>query len=224
MILIQRHARTALALAASLLPIMAFQLGAAEPDRWEEDMVAFEAADRQHPPPTGGIVFIGSSSIRMWDLDHWLPGLNAVNRGFGGSQMADSVRYADRILIPLKPKFVLVYAGDNDINAGKTPEVVLADYKSFVAKVHGALPSTKIAFIAIKPSLKRWNLVETMRKANALVRQAAKSDPNLEYIDVDAPMIGADGKPKAELFADDGLHLNDEGYKLWTSIVKPYLR
>jgi len=211
-------------LAASLLLITPAWLSAAEADRWEKDMAAFEAADRQHPPDKGGIVFIGSSSIRKWDLDRWLPGTKAVNRGFGGSQMSDSVRYADRILIPLKPKVVVVYAGDNDIAAGKTPEVVLDDYKSFVEKVHAALPDTKIAFIAIKPSLKRWNLVETMRKANALVREVTEDDPCLEYIDIDGPMLGADGKPRPELFAADGLHLNDDGYQLWTSIVEPYLR
>ena len=217
------HRHTLTPLAATLLLLVTSTLGGAEPDRWEEDIAAFEAADRQHAPAPGGIVFIGSSSIRKWDLDRWLPGKNAVNRGFGGSQIADSVRYADRILIPLKPRRVVLYAGDNDINAGKTPAVVLADYKSFVAKVHAALPETKIAFIAIKPSLKRWELVSTMREANALVRQAAASDTRLDYIDIDGPMLGTDGRPKPELFVDDGLHLSDAGYRLWTSIVEPYL-
>lgn len=219
---IQRRALTALA--ASLLLLVPSSLSGAEPDRWEEDIAAFEAADRQDAPARGGIVFIGSSSIRKWNLNCWLPGKKAVNRGFGGSQMADSAHYAGRILIPLKPKRVVLYAGDNDINAGKTPAVVLADYKSFVAEVHAALPDTKIAFIAIKPSLKRWNLVGTMREANTLIRQVAASDPRLDYIDIDGPMLGTDGKPKPELFADDGLHLSDAGYRLWTSIVKPYLR
>ncbi len=210
----------AVAVAALLIPFASSRAA----DRWEETIQKFEARDKTSPPPKGGIVFIGSSSIRMWDLPQYFPGLPAVNRGFGGSQMADSVQYAHRILIPYEPRTVVVYAGDNDINAGKSAAQVLADYEGFVAKVHGSLPETKIIFVAIKPSLKRWHLVEKMRQANAMVRKAAGNDPRLEYLDIDAPMIGPDGKPRPELFASDGLHLSPEGYELWSSRLRPLLR
>ncbi len=208
----------------AILAWTAISVSAAEPDRWEKAIQAFEAADKQQSPDKGGIVFIGSSSIRLWDLDRFFPGLNALNRGFGGSQMADSVRYANRILIPYQPRTVVVYAGDNDIAAGKSPETVLADYNAFVEKVHRALPETKIFYIAIKPSLKRWNLVEEMRRANALIRQAAENNPRLEFVDIDTPMIGPGGKPRKELFAEDGLHLSAAGYQIWSDVLRPHLR
>ncbi|MCP4246456.1 MAG: hypothetical protein GY778_05355 [bacterium] len=217
-----RLARVSIAAAAVAALLIPFASATAA-DRWEAAIQQFEERDKTSPPPKGGIVFIGSSSIRKWDLDQYFPGLQVVNRGFGGSQMADSVRYADRILIPYEPRVVVVYAGDNDINAGKSSGQVFADYQSFVTKVHGSLPKTKIIFVAIKPSLKRWNLVEKMRRANGMVREAAAKDPRLEYLDIDQPMMGADGRPRPELFAADGLHLSPQGYELWTSRLRPLL-
>ncbi len=200
-----------------------FLPGAAS-DHWEKTIQAFESADRVHPPQPNGIVFIGSSSIVKWDLGKYFPGMPVLNRGFGGSQIADSVRYEDRILLPYKPRIVVFYAGDNDIAAGKSPEQVLADYKAFVAKLRRALPATRLVYIAIKPSIRRWNLVEKMRRANQMIREIAVQDPLQEFVDIDPPMIGADGKPRPELFAPDGLHLSPVGYKLWTAMVLPYLR
>lgn len=214
------------------LPILVFLVGgwfaAAPPhahaeDRWEPAIRAFETADQEQPPEKGGIVFIGSSSIRRWDLGKSFPDLNVINRGFGGSQMADSVRYAERILLPLEPRTVVVYAGDNDINAGKSPEIVFADFTAFVARVHDTLPKTKILFIAIKPSLRRWNLVDTMRRANHKVEKFASTHPLVKFVDIDTPMLGDDGRPRPEFFVEDGLHMTDEGYRVWTGILGPRL-
>ena len=192
--------------------------------RWEPSIRAFEAADREHQPAKEGILFVGSSSIRGWDLDAYFSGLPVINRGFGGSQIADSVEFADRIILPYRPKVIVLYAGDNDVNAGKGPRQVLADYKAFVAKVHRSLPGTRIVFIAIKPSISRWKLVGKMREANRLIREVTEKDPKLVYLDVDTPMIGPDAKPRPELFKDDGLHLNAVGYKLWADLVRPHLK
>jgi len=115
------------------------------------------------------------------------------------------------------------YAGDNDIAAGKSPERVLADFKEFVTTVRADLPRTKILFLSIKPSIRRWSLVEKMRRANDLIRDYSKQARRVEYVDVAKPMLGADGKPRPELFQRDGLHLNARGYQLWASIVKPLL-
>jgi lysophospholipase L1-like esterase len=196
---------------------------AADRDRWESAIAAFETQDRQSPPPQEGILFIGSSSIRLWDVKRSFPGLPVINRGFGGSQIVDSVRYAERILLPYRPKVVVLYAGDNDIAAGKSPEEVARDFEAFVATVHRCLPQTRIVFIGIKPSLRRWGLVDKMREANRRIRDITAIDERLEYVDVDGPMIGADGKPRAELFQADGLHLNPEGYKLWADLVRSHL-
>lgn len=192
-------------------------------DPWEAAIQAFEARDRAAPPPQDALLFLGSSSIRLWKLDESFPDLPVINRGFGGSEIADSVRFTPRIVLPYKPRLIVFYAGDNDVAKGKTSETVLADFQALVRVVHETLPDTRIAFIAIKPSLKRWNLVGTMREANALVRAFTETDKRLAFIDVDAPMIAPDGRPRPELLLEDGLHLNAEGYTLWTSLVRPHL-
>ncbi len=213
------------ALAASVAIAAAARGGEArKAGRWEKAMEAFEERDAKNPPPKGEIVFIGSSSIVGWNLPKYFPGLKAVNRGFGGSQIADSVEHAERILLPLEPRIVVFYAGDNDIASGKPPERVLDDYKAFVKKIHDTLPETKIIFISIKPSIARWKLWDKMQAANKLIAEFIRTDKRLAYVDVGPSMLGEDGRPKAELFVKDGLHLSPEGYKLWTSLLLPHLK
>lgn len=191
--------------------------------RWEKEVAAFEKQDADKPPKKGGIVFVGSSSIRLWKLDKSFPGVDGLNRGFGGSKIADSVQLAPRLVLKYEPRLVVFYAGDNDIGGGRTPEQVRDDFKAFVAAVHKELRRTRIAFISIKPSLARWKLVDKIKEANTLVADLCKTDERLVFIDVFKPMLGEDGKPRAELFAKDGLHLNEKGYELWASLVKPQL-
>jgi len=192
--------------------------------RWEKAITAFEQQDKEKPPPKNAILFAGSSSIRLWDVAKSFPGMDVINRGFGGSEIADSVHFADRIIVNHKPRMVVLYAGDNDLANGKTPEQVLADFKAFVKAVHAALPKTRIAFISIKPSIRRWNLIDNIRKANSLIEGCCKKDERLLYIDVVKPMLGDDGKPRPGLFTADGLHMNAKGYELWTSLLKPHLK
>jgi len=192
-------------------------------NKWEKDIRAFEEQDRKSPPPRNAILFVGSSSIRMWKLPQYFPGLTAINRGFGGSQISDSVEFAPRIVIPCRPKIIVFYAGDNDIAAGKTPRTLLKDFKAFAKIVHRNLPDTPIIFISIKPSIQRWKLIGQIREANKLIRAFIATDKRLRYLDVEPPMLGDDGKPRPELFVADGLHLNDAGYKLWTSLLLPFL-
>lgn len=196
----------------------------ADPDRWESAIQTFEKEDRESSTQGGVVVFIGSSSIRRWELEKSFPGLEVINRGFGGSQIADSIRYAPRILLPLKPRVVVLYAGDNDISKGKSPKTVEDDFSTFVKNVHEKLPHTRVVFMGIKPSLKRWNLATEMKEANALIGKICKKDDRLRYVDVFTPMLGADGKPRSELFIEDGLHLNDRGYELWASLVLPHIK
>ncbi|NIA13324.1 MAG: hypothetical protein GWP08_04530 [Nitrospiraceae bacterium] len=209
-----------LALAAAALVTAATH---AAPDYWAKHIQKFEDKDKEQAPPENAILFIGSSSIVGWDLRKYLPNMTTINRGFGGSEIADSVFYADRIVIPYKPRQIVFYAGDNDIANGKTPLRVFEDYTAFVKKVHEALPGTPILFIAIKPSIARWNLVDKMREANRMVRACTETNPLLDYLDIDTPMIGEDGKPKAELLRDDGLHMTPEGYRMWTDLLMPHL-
>ena len=197
----------------------------AAPEKWAKAIDAFTTADRTNPPPRDGVVFVGSSSIVRWaTLQQDFPGVKAINRGFGGSELADSVFYADRIVIPYRPRIVVLYAGENDLNAGKTPETVFADFKAFVAKVHGALPQTRIVWIAIKPSPSRAKIKEQVARANALVAAECKRDPRLAYADVYTPMLTAAGEMRPELFVKDMLHLNEAGYALWVPIVARHLK
>jgi lysophospholipase L1-like esterase len=193
-------------------------------EQWTKEMAAFEAQDAAMPPRPGGIVFVGSSSIRLWDLPQAFPNLPVVNRGFGGSQISDSVRNVELLVTRHKPRIVVFYAGDNDIAEGKTPAAVTNDYKTFVRAVHAAVPQARIAFIGIKPSILRWKLIAQVREANALVRSFCETDDRLGFVDVDGPMLGWDEKPRKDLLADDGLHLTPKGYQLWTTLVMPLLQ
>ncbi|MCX8155963.1 MAG: SGNH/GDSL hydrolase family protein [Verrucomicrobiae bacterium] len=221
-----RLALLALAGLAALLPLATPALFAAtnDPARWENEIAAFEAADRTNPPPPQPILFLGSSSIRLWkSLPQDFPRHHVLNRGFGGSQIADSLHFADRIVFPYQPRKIIMYAGGNDINAGKSPQQVAADFMAFVHRVHQRLPQTTIAYISIAPNPARWAQIERVREANRLIKEFTRSDPRLEFIDVFPHMLGPDGLPLPDIFVDDRLHMNDRGYALWKKIVAPFL-
>lgn len=204
----------------------AASLTAAEPgagNRWVNEIRAFEAQDQKQPPPKDATLFVGSSSIRLWKLDDSFAEIKTINRGFGGSHLSDSVEFAERIVIPCRPKWIVLYAGDNDLAAGKTPERVLGDFQAFAAKVHKALPNTQIAYLSIKPSPSRWKLAARIRETNARIAEFIAGDKRLHFIDVFPSMLGDDGQPRKELFREDGLHLNAEGYRLWASAVRATL-
>lgn len=191
-----------------------------DPKRWEPDIQAFEKQDREHPPQSGGVLFVGSSSIVRWKLDESFPELGALNRGFGGSEVADSVYYADRIILPYRPRIVVFYAGDNDIANGVSAEQVAANFAKLAEKIHTALPETRILFLAIKPSRSRWKLVEVQREANRLIAEQAMGSDYLEFVDVATPLLGDDGLPRRELFEDDELHINAAGYRIWNELLR----
>jgi lysophospholipase L1-like esterase len=196
-----------------------------KPHVFEKAIQRFEASDRKSPPPDNPILFVGSSSIVMWDLPKSFPDLPVLNRGFGGSRIADSFYFCDRIVIKYKPRMIVFYAGDNDIAEGSmTPEAVFADFQQFVAKVHAGLPKTPIVFISIKPSIARWHLIDSIRKVNGMIKKFAESDPLVTFVNVEPSMLGEDGQPQKELFISDGLHLSKKGYELWASQVAPLLK
>ncbi|MFO0796626.1 MAG: GDSL-type esterase/lipase family protein [Gemmataceae bacterium] len=208
----------ALALVA-LQPAPAPPIDAARAERWEKEVAAIEKRLKDAPPKAGGVVFAGSSSTRLWKLDESFPGKGYVNVGFGGSEMRDSTYFAPRLIAPLRPKAVVVYAGDNDINAGRTPEQLAADFRAFVAAVHKDAPACKVYFLPVKPSIARWAKYEVQTKANALVKGICDADPKLRYVDIVPAMLGPDGKPLPELFVKDGLHMSPAGYARWTAAV-----
>jgi len=195
----------------------------AKPDRWEADIRKFEEQDRAAPPAADSVLFVGSSSIRLWELSKSFPNLRAINRGFGGSQVADVVQYADRIVFPYQPELIVFYAGDNDLASGKSPETVAADFASFMKMVHAKLPAKSVIFISIKPSVARWKLWDQAQRANDLIKQQADKDERLKLLDIGPLLLGDDGMPNTDLFREDKLHLNDKGYERWAKALGPLL-
>lgn len=194
-------------------------------DPWAADMAAFEAQDRASPPTRGGVVFTGSSSIRLWTtLAEDFPGIDVINRGFGGSTIPDATRHAARLVTPHRPRLVVFYAGDNDLNGGRTPRQVEKDFVRFVQRLRRDNSDIRIAYIAIKPSPARAHLLDAARDTNRRIARAAATLKGVDFIDVFGPMLDAQGQPRRELFVEDMLHMNRDGYRLWTLLVAPYLR
>jgi lysophospholipase L1-like esterase len=191
---------------------------------WEKEITTLEAANHTNPPPSGCIVFVGSSSIKRWtNLAADFPGLPVVNCGFGGSQLADSVNFADRIVVPCAPRQVVIYAGGNDINAGKAPEIVYGDFVALVTKLHSRLPHARLAFISSAPNPKRWEQVEKVKRLNSLAEAYCRRH-GLAFINVFPLMLGPDGLPKPDIYVEDRLHMNAKGYTIWKEAVAPHLK
>jgi len=191
---------------------------------WEQEMRRFAESDARQPPTKHGIVFVGSSSIRLWKtLAQDFTGTPVINRGFGGSEVRDSTWYADRIIIPYAPRQVVLYAGENDLNSGRTPEQVRHDVLAFVARVRRDLPEARISYLSIKPSPAREQLLPAVITANRLIKNALAPLPRVDFVDVYTPMLDADGKPRTALFRADRLHMKAEGYAIWHKVVAPVL-
>ncbi len=220
--------QAAVLLAVAVVALMAAarvgQATAAEPvDRWQAAMEKFREQDRTTPPPKDPILFVGSSTIRMWNLSKHFPDWPAINRGFGGSQMSDLLNHYDQLIPAYRPVAIVLYEGDNDIAAGKSPQRVLADYQRLVARIERDLPETPVYFLAIKPSIARWNLWPKMAEANRLIATWNDQHPRRFSIDLSQAMLGADGQPDRQLFVKDGLHLSEAGYHLWSEAVRKAL-
>lgn len=213
---------TGVLLATLLLALPAF----AAPDKWTADIARFTAADAANPPPQGAVLFVGSSSIRLWTtLAEDFPGVATINRGFGGSELADSVYYADKIVIPYQPRLVVLYAGENDLaSSEKPPGTVLADFQAFRARVHSALPRARIIFLAIKASPSRSHVRSQVLATNKLIAADCATDPRCTFVDVASPLLDAKGGYRLELFGPDKLHLLPAGYAVWTRVLAPHLK
>jgi lysophospholipase L1-like esterase len=196
-----------------------------DPSRFEHAIKTFEESDRVNPPPQGAIVCIGSSSIRFWhnNIRSDLAPLTIVPRGFGGSMMNDALAFAGRIVMPYRPRAVVVYEGDNDIAGGILPQTIRDAFKAFVDKVHNGNPEIRIYFLSIKPSPSRWALWPRMKEANRLVAEVCARDARLTYVDVAAGMLDADGQVREDIFLEDKLHMNRKGYMIWRDILGPVL-
>jgi lysophospholipase L1-like esterase len=168
----------------------------------------------------GAVVFYGSSSVRLWDsLRDDFPDLPVINAGFGGSTLAACAYFAERLVTPLRPRSLLVYAGDNDLGDGRSPLDVLGSFRALTARLDHNLPGLRLGFLSIKPSPARWNLQSAIHEANRLIGEELRTRKEAFFIDLLTPMLGGDGQPRRELYAEDGLHLSAAGYRLWREVV-----
>ena len=193
-----------------------------DPSRFAEEIESFAAWDSKNSFATGAQLFVGSSSIRLWPTARAFPGARIINRGFGGSEISDVIHFYDQVIKPYAPSRIFLYAGDNDIAGGKSAQQVFDDYRQLVAMVQANFSGTEVVFISIKPSKDRWDKWPIMAEANRMVDAYAAKHPGLSFADLATPLLGDDGNPK-DVFLADGLHLNEEGYRLWQAALAPFL-
>jgi lysophospholipase L1-like esterase len=195
------------------------------PPFWE-DIVAFKKADAATPPPAASILFVGSSSFTRWtDVQKAFPGYTIVNRGFGGSTLVDVIRYAYDVILPYKPKQVVIYCGENDLAASDTVSAaeVVARFKTLYAIIRQNLPNTTINFVSIKASPSRPQIATRLAEVNKTLKAFLKKEKKAGFIDVNTPMLDAQGRMREDLYVEDRLHMNAQGYTIWQRIIQPYL-
>ena len=194
---------------------------------FEDDIKAFKHQDNLSFPPPKAILFIGSSSITMWkDLPQYFPDYTVINRGFGGSSLPHVIMYAGDIIIPYKPKQIVIYAGENDLAASDsvTADMVADRFVRLFKIIRKSLPKSSIAFISMKPSPSRQHLIPKIMEANAMIKDFIHNQKAASFINVYDEMVDAHGHPRKELFLEDMLHMNASGYAIWQRIIRPYLK
>jgi len=195
------------------------------PERWLKDMAAFDKRDAGTAPPQDALLFTGSSSIRMWDLEASWPDDRTINNGFGGSTFPDVIAHFDRLVPPYDARAVIVYSGDNDIKLGHSAAEVITNIKTLHALIAAAKPGVPVIFIAIKPSASRWSLWPVMKEVNEAMAALEGTLENFYYADIATPMLPGSGEaPGADWFKKDGLHLSPDGYATWTAVVSETLK
>jgi lysophospholipase L1-like esterase len=189
------------------------------PLRFENEVERFKSIDQKYE-----VVFTGSSSVRLWNsLAADFSETDLINTGFGGSQTSDLIHYFNLLIAKYQPKKVFIYEGDNDIHSGKTPQAVMKDMRKLTEMIGKELPGTKVFFISAKPSPSRIFMKKDYEQLNKLISDYCEENDQLEFIDVWKPMLDEKGDPKADIFIEDQLHMNEKGYDIWTNVISPYL-
>lgn len=193
-------------------------------NRFEQEILDFEAADKMKSPPEGAVLFVGSSSIRLWEtLQRDFPSLTVVNRGFGGATLPEVAWYAPRIIYKYKPALIVLYCGENDMAENTPPPVAFQRLKRLVADKEQHLPGVPLLVLSAKPSPARWQLWGQFQQFNILVKEFAGNRPGLAYVDAAPALLQPDGSPDPSLFGDDQLHLNQKGYQKWAALLNPVI-
>lgn len=192
-----------------------------------DEIQHFKKLDSAHFPPKNAVLFVGSSSIRKWeDVQDYFPDETVINRGFGGSELTDAIRYANDIIIPYHPREIVIYSGENDLAYADsiTPVIVLKRFETLFNIIRSAMPAIPIIYVSIKPSPSREKLMPEMEEANKLIKQFLKKKSKTVFVDVYHKMLDKRGKPMPDIFLADSLHMNAKGYRIWQKAIEPYLR
>lgn len=193
-------------------------------NRFEKNVRAYETLDKTNTPPPGAILLAGDSQFFRWKtLSEDLPDFTIINRGIDSFQMSDLVHFADRLVVPYKPRLIVLHVGGNDVHNGKSPERLLSDFKAFVAKIRAVLPEVPIAFSSITPGPGRWDEADRRKQANQIIQAHVANQPHLLFIDLWDAFLTSDGKPREELWVEDRVHPNHEGYRVRVLIMRPFL-
>lgn len=194
-----------------------------DPLRFEEEVQTFEEFDSKNSFPEDAILFVGSSSIRLWETADAFPDFPVINRGFGGSHFSDLLYYYDTLVLPYDPSVIVLYEGDNDVASDKTNDQIFEDYLELTDQWMEDFPNAKLVFVPIKPSSSRWEYWPQMKKLNERIKDHINQNGQFYYVDMASPILGSDGKPNDSLFLDDLLHLNEDGYAKWNATIRPVL-
>ena len=190
------------------------------------DIRSFKKQDSLHMPAKNEILFVGSSSFTKWtDVQDYFPEYKIINRGFGGSELTDLIRYVNDVIIPYHAKQVVIYCGENDLAAADsvTAEMVFNRFKKLFTLIRKNNPTVSIAFISMKPSPSRKHLLSKMEAGNAMIKKFLSTKKKTAFIDVYHQMFNADGTIMQDIFIQDNLHMNAQGYHIWQKIIAPYL-
>jgi len=192
---------------------------------FEREIVAYEKQDSISMPKKGQILFLGSSSFRLWkNFDADMKGIPAFNRGFGGSTLKDALYYFDRMVVKYQPSWIFMYEGDNDIAKGESPEFIRDEFIDFSTRLKKVLPKTKLVFVAARPSLARTANLQKQRELNSLIQTVVKEQKGLYYLDMHNPFFNADGSLMQDIFVADKLHLNEKGYQIFADQIKNFIK
>ncbi len=189
--------------------------------RFDEEIAAYRAMDRDSMPPEGAWLFVGSSSFRLWpDMAKDLAPNPVINRGFGGSNMVQLVHYMDSLVYSYKPSHIFIYEGDNDIVSEETsPEDVRKAVMYFVQEIQEKMPDVPLHFVAVKPSPSRKELLGKAKETNALIKEEAENTEGFYYIDIASPMMVTEDSIRQDIFISDNLHMNQDGYDIWSDVI-----
>lgn len=202
------------------LPLLAIPL-----DRYEASIAAYQAADKLRAPEPGGTLFLGSSTFTLWghDLEREFGRFHALNRGFGGSTIPEVDHYLERICFPYRPRLVVFYVGTNDVAEGHSPQQILDDFEQMMAHLRRQLPNTRVAYVSMAMPPSRVEFAGQYEDANRKLRQFCEDEPNTDFIDVSQLLMDDQGRPKAEYYRADLLHMKPSGYALWIPVLREYL-